>query len=290
MIIMVDKSRRLLLLVAPQPPLPPSVVTTVPHHHHSSSPCCGGGESSSLEMPMMDLRGPVQPGGGVWGWIKSNEFLHKVAEKAKNSVDTMITTLDPGMKEHLYSGGDICLLVASEDEMEVSAAREAFQQVFGLATVQGCPLPPVTGAPAQSVGFSVCMKAVEERLTTLRQSIGEEQAALLAMESLLMEITPDRWFEMSCLMLEDSSRGISLHTYTQPTPVDGEFIARAREQTPSDYPLAWLGLGVPISCIIGSALGVPQSDWHRALSGVSRRETLLSASRTLATLYKSRLH
>lgn len=38
---------------------------------------------------------------GLLGWIANNGFLNRVAEKAKNSVDTMITTLDPGMKEYL---------------------------------------------------------------------------------------------------------------------------------------------------------------------------------------------
>jgi hypothetical protein len=32
-------------------------------------------------------------------WFTNNEFISKVAEKAKNSMDTMITTLDPGMKQ-----------------------------------------------------------------------------------------------------------------------------------------------------------------------------------------------
>ncbi len=32
-------------------------------------------------------------------WFANNEFISKVAEKAKNSMDTMITTLDPGMKQ-----------------------------------------------------------------------------------------------------------------------------------------------------------------------------------------------
>ncbi len=32
-------------------------------------------------------------------WFTNSEFISKVAEKAKNSMDTMITTLDPGMKQ-----------------------------------------------------------------------------------------------------------------------------------------------------------------------------------------------
>lgn len=44
-------------------------------------------------------------GGGLFGWMKdavsSGGILSKVAEKAKNSVDSMITTLDPQMREFI---------------------------------------------------------------------------------------------------------------------------------------------------------------------------------------------
>lgn len=40
-------------------------------------------------------------GPGLLEWISTNGFLHKVATKARSSVDQMITTLDPGMKEFL---------------------------------------------------------------------------------------------------------------------------------------------------------------------------------------------
>lgn len=46
-------------------------------------------------------RSPSPKGEGFLNWIAGNGFLNRVAEKAKNSVDTMITTLDPGMKAYL---------------------------------------------------------------------------------------------------------------------------------------------------------------------------------------------
>lgn len=64
----------------------------------------------------------------------------------------MITTLDPQMREFICklqwmnqfgfnkmifsdSGGDVFVLVASGQEVKVSAVREAFQSIFGKATV-----------------------------------------------------------------------------------------------------------------------------------------------------------
>merc|ERR1712071_12112 len=76
-----------------------------------------------------------------FGWMREaipgKGILAKVAEKARSSVDTMITTLDPQMKEFINSGGDIDIAVASNNELKVSAVREAFQTVFGKASVRG---------------------------------------------------------------------------------------------------------------------------------------------------------
>jgi hypothetical protein len=108
--------------------------------------------------PLNDL---PNKGSGLFGWMKEampgKSILAKVAEKARSSVDTMITTLDPQMKEFICecfksillflehivfefslkdSGGDIDIAVASSKELKVSSVREAFQTVFGKATVK----------------------------------------------------------------------------------------------------------------------------------------------------------
>ena len=82
----------------------------------------------------------TEDSGGSWvGWIKGtvSNVGQKVAHKAKSSMNTMITTLDPQMKEFLHSGGDMDLIVASDKEIKISPVRESFQQVFGKATVSG---------------------------------------------------------------------------------------------------------------------------------------------------------
>ena len=63
--------------------------------------------------------------------------MSKVVEKTKTMSENVITTLDPQMKEFIKSGGDIEVVVASDKEGKVGPVREAFQEVFGQATVYG---------------------------------------------------------------------------------------------------------------------------------------------------------
>lgn len=102
--------------------------------------------------------------------VAGNQMVKTVLDKTKHSVESMITTLDPGMapyisksdlpppphyiilkwnkllkhRQHLLlccycpeSGGDIDIVVTSDKELNVEAVRDAFQEVFGMAMVTG---------------------------------------------------------------------------------------------------------------------------------------------------------
>lgn len=56
---------------------------------------------SETKSSVSPSRSPSPKGEGFLNWIAGNGFVKRVAEKAKSSVDTMITTLDPGMKAYL---------------------------------------------------------------------------------------------------------------------------------------------------------------------------------------------
>jgi hypothetical protein len=68
--------------------------------------------------------------------VSSGGILSKVAEKAKHSVDSLITTLDPQMSEFINSGGDVEISVVSTDQDEIAPIREAIFSVFGKAWVK----------------------------------------------------------------------------------------------------------------------------------------------------------
>ncbi|XP_065167297.1 protein PRRC1-like [Atheta coriaria] len=229
--------------------------------------------------------------GGFMDWMRgavsTGGILSKVAEKAKNSVDSMITTLDPQMREFIYSGGDCEILVASKQEAKISAIREAFQSVFGKATVQGIEAQS-SNIAAQPVGFAAAVKAAEERIqTVLKNPKISAPLPVVAIENFILEVGEDKWYDLGVLILNDPIKQINLQIFTQMTPVPAEIVALAQEDTPADYPLRWSGLSVTIGSLMGSNLHVPNSEWHQALTGTSRRDIILQAANVLATLYKN---
>ncbi|GJQ80805.1 hypothetical protein Trydic_g9395 [Trypoxylus dichotomus] len=233
-----------------------------------------------------------QDSGGFIGWMKgavsSGGLLSKVAEKAKNSVDSMITTLDPQMREYIYSGGDLDILVASQQEIKVSAIREAFQSVFGKATISGMSAQATNIAP-QPVGFAAGVKAAEERVQAVLRDpkVQQNPAPVVAIENFILEVGEDKWYDLGVLILSDPIKQINLQTFTQMTPVPAAIVTLAQEDTPQEYPLRWSGLEVTIGSLMANNLHVHHSEWHQALTGVSRRELILMAAKTLATLYKN---
>ncbi|KAL1430937.1 hypothetical protein MTO96_014362 [Rhipicephalus appendiculatus] len=278
---------------ASQFPPPMQYYTSQPSYAYPAYSTGSGDQSFSVALPTdYDQNLPQSPSGnsGMWGWFKGNDFLNKVAEKAKNSVDSMITTLDPGMKEFIYSGGDIDILVASHDDLRIiGPVREAFQKVFGRATVTGVTMPPSNMAP-QPVGFAAGLKAAEDKITSL-QMTGRVPAAqpILAVESFIVELTPDSWFDMHCLVLKDDPSGVFLHTFGQPTPVPAEIVAEIQDRTPADYPLRWCGLAVTVGEVASPRLVVPQSEWRAVLGGIPDAQLVSSAACALASMYRRAL-
>ena len=99
-----------------------------------------------------------------------------------------------------------------------------------------------------------------------------------------------RWYDMGCIVLKDPEHNIELQVFTQAVPVPTEYVLSAQDQTPSDYNLRWSGLSVTIGQVIHSQLPhVPHADWHYFLTGLSRKDMIHSAAKTLAFMYKQRL-
>ncbi|XP_033338993.1 protein PRRC1 isoform X2 [Megalopta genalis] len=236
------------------------------------------------ESPIQDL-GMI--GGGLFSWVKetvvNSNVLSKVAEKAKNSVNTMITTLDPQM----HSGGDVEIIVASEKDVKISPVRQAFQTVFGKATVTGVAVES-SNIAAQPVGFVAGVKGAETKINSARNipSIPND-IPIVAVENFLLEVGEDKWFDLGVVLLDDPKRKLKFHTFTQMTPVPTEMVTMAQEATPADYPPEWSGLAVTIDSLIANDLQVSQNEWHHVISGVAKRDIILLAAQSLAGIYKN---
>ncbi|XP_017776338.1 PREDICTED: protein PRRC1-like [Nicrophorus vespilloides] len=277
-------------ITTPLPAPQPAAEVFVPTQFSAAIPPSKG-IKHGVQIPEALPIEPAQENTGFIDWMKgavsSGGILSKVAEKAKSSVDSMITTLDPQMKEFIYTGGDVEILVASKQEMKVSAIREAFQSVFGKARVEGIEAKAVNIA-AQPVGFAAGVKAAEERIqAVLTNPKLPNPIPVVAIENFLLEVGEDKWYDLGVIILNDPIKEINLQTFTQMTPVPTEIVNLAQEDTKSDYPLAWSGLAVTVGSLMGSNLHVSHSEWHQALTGVSRREIILSAAKVLANLYKN---
>lgn len=227
----------------------------------------------------------------IFGWTSG--IISKVAEKTRSSVETMITTLDPQMKEYIYSGGDVEVWVASDKESKVCSVRDAFQRVFGRATVTGLAAHPSVTVAEQPVGFAAGKQGALERAQALRARNKDkvrDADVIVAVEGFILEVGDDCWVEQSCLLLSDPAKKIQLTCYSQPTNVDARFVQMAKESTPDNYPKRWSGLNATVGSLMAKEwIGVEGPNWQEAVTGVSRQRTLDLAAEALAGMYQREL-
>ncbi|NWR39121.1 PRRC1 protein, partial [Tachuris rubrigastra] len=232
------------------------------------------------------------PAGGLWGFIKGvaeNPMVKSVLDKTKHSVESMITTLDPGMVPYIRTGGELDIVVTSKKEVKVTAIRDAFQEVFGMAVVTGEAAQ--SNIAPQPVGYAAGLKGAQERIDSLRRTgVIHEKQPVVSVENFIEELLPDKWFDIGCLIIEDPIHGIHLEAFTQATPVPLQYVQQAKSLTPQDYNLRWSGLLVTVGEVLEkSVLNVNRTDWHLVFTGMSRRQMIYSAAKALAGMYKQQL-
>ncbi|KFO78978.1 Protein PRRC1, partial [Cuculus canorus] len=230
------------------------------------------------------------PAGGLWGFIKGvaeNPMVKSVLDKTKHSVETMITTLDPGMVPYIKTGGELDIVVTSNKEVKVAAIRDAFQEVFGMAVVTGEAAQ--SNIAPQPVGYAAGLKGAQERIDSLRRTgvIHEKQPAV-SVENFIEELLPDKWFDIGCLIIEDPVHGIHLEVKMETkllisnSIITSQNVTQAKSLTPQDYSLRWSGLLVTVGEVLEkSILNVNRTDWHVVFTGMSRRHMIYSSAKPL---------
>ncbi|XP_030764005.1 protein PRRC1-like isoform X2 [Sitophilus oryzae] len=206
---------------------------------------------------------------GFFGFVKdalSSQVVSKMVEKAKSSVDSIITTLDPQMN----SDGDLKIIVTSEEEDIIGAIREATYAVFGKAWVQG--LTDVPFEKTQAVGFDKAIKNLEAKLAF---SLQLKNIPTVAIENVLIK-QGKIWHDVSILILRDLDNQINLQTLSQSVPVPvRKFLGPEVADIDIENKLAEYLKNVPC--------------WQEEVSGVTRKEILTLAAKVLFKVYKDNL-
>lgn len=255
--------------------------------------------SEHVEVAHDDEKTSDNSGGGVGllSWLGTTSLVSRVVQSTREGMESVITTLDPGMKPYIRSGGNVYLALASENDVTLEAMRDAFQTVYGRATVDAFPNAN-TNSAVQPVGMSALRQACEQRLKHLRQERLElAGAAAVAVESGLVELLPERWFELSLLLLHDpelefNGRGATLEVISAATPVPSSAVTWLQEHTKVDYPLRWSGLAHTVADALKADTETaalsdgPTEQWHELLTGVRYFDLVRQAGMMLAGLHK----
>lgn len=282
----------------------PTKPASLINHTQTTSPSTSTDKTTTINLENVNLQvqSPqtnfirstvVKTSTGLWSWFANSRLLNKFAEKAKSSVDTMITTLDPGMREFIYSGGDVRIFVATSNptyDFVVMEIRDAFQRAFGRATVTGEIGQAINIAP-QSVGFSAALKAAEEKISTVQREKGYldqnfRHKAFVATQSFVVELVPDRWYDVTCLVLRDERFDGDLQVFSQPCAIPPEYINKMQDSTPPDYPLRWSGFATTVGQASMTLAGSGDLEqWREIVSGVPTKDLLAQAAKSLACMY-----
>lgn len=255
----------------------------------------------------------------IFDWFRTTDIINQIAEKAKNSVDSVITALDPGMKEYLYSGGNINIIVISDSDCLVSPIRDAFQYVFGRATVVAARYNPPEAAAEYPVklacGFDEAIIVAQERIKKLRldtNNVPQNQVVVAVQPCLVSVINNEtagsrvtnglnldenllpKWFLSYCMLIEDPVLGATLNSYSQFIPIDTETIALAKEaKFPEDFTDNHLGFAVSIDDLMIAKLNLKpreaedeENAWLPAWSGLNEGKVVHDLSISLAHLYR----
>lgn len=254
----------------------------------------------------------------IFDWLRTTDIINQIAEKAKSSVGSVITTLDPGMKEYLYSGGNVNIVVLSDSQRFVSPIRESFQDVFGRATVvpvrHSSPNKTIDYPLRTACGFMEAALLAEEKTKKLRldtSSIPQNQVVVVVQPALVSvddeqratntDIKTERdggskWFLTYCMMIEDPILGVTMKSYSQLVPMDQDVVEMARTSGyPDTFQDRHLGFSVSIDELMASKLRLSLEEmvgdehgclWLPRWAGIYETQVIRELSLTLANAYR----
>lgn len=260
----------------------------------------------------------------IFEWFKTTDIINQIAEKARSSVGSVITTLDPGMKEYLYSGGNVNVMLITDSKHLVSPIRDSFQTVFGRATVAPAAYEQPTKTLEHPIKLASSMQnmiiVAKEKIRRLRlntntvpqnQVIAIIQPGFVSQDKIVPASYPTltsngdesqtsefvtKWFLTYCMLIEDPVLKLTLNTFSQFIPIDEEIIESATKESlyPNDFNDKHLGFTIPINQLMGRRLQSNRaasdddnsSLWLEEWSGYTETQIVQHLGLSIANAYR----
>ena len=235
----------------------------------------------------------------IFDWFRNTDIINQIAERTKNTVDSVITTLDPGMKEYLYSGGNINIIVISDSTTSISPIRNSFQSVFGRATVSAASSATSQFQIKLACGLQEARMVAKERISILRSDTSKvaQNQVILVLQPTLVDwstitsmVCEGEWFLTYCMFIEDPVLGLFISSFSQFIPIDSDIIVAAKEtKFPEDFQHNHLGFAISIDELMSSKINLNAQDncsWMRTWTSLDETQVIDHLSFTLANQYK----
>ncbi|KRX83067.1 Protein PRRC1 [Trichinella sp. T6] len=242
----------------------------------------------------------------VWRWLKdtvsNNNFLNTVASKAKDSVGTVIMTLDPQMKDYLSnsSSSNLYLFHCTEktwtmaylitsSEAELFAVRSAMQTVLKSIDVEAINRTKLPDLPLTPFGFQSALLCARRRVAQIRdinlQTIDDSQP-VITIENFVVELHADTWFHCDCVYLNVRELSHETYVYTQLTPMHANLISHMRKCSEGKtFSPETPGFSVSVEQTI-SHFGINPWQWFPNTITLHRQDMIKNAAIAVASLYK----